>query len=118
MLFATNLATHLRLSHDFRQPTADGSIGTACHDVMSVLRPYHLHRVHRICMPASSQRGLGYWQLFGSSIPQQNLSCICASTDEIRVEGREGKGQYVRLVSRDDEVSSPLKVVILKQTHL
>lgn len=34
------------------------------------------------------------------------------------MEGREGQGQHVRLQSKDSEVSSPLKPVMLNQTHL
>lgn len=49
-------ATNLRLREHVYQPTADCPICTACDQIMSVLRSYHLHRINGMCMSRSRQR--------------------------------------------------------------
>lgn len=60
--------------------------------MMSILRANHLHRVDRVGVPARSQWGLGDWQLLRSSVPEQNLTSIGPSADEVWVKRRKRQG--------------------------
>ena len=64
---------------------------------MGVLGSDHLHGVDGVCVTSSRQRRLKDGQVLGSHVPEENLTGVGSAKYQIRVEGGESNGEYIRL---------------------
>lgn len=98
----TGRPTDLRLCEHVDEPAAHGPVGAAGDEIVGVLGSDDLHGVYGVGVSGGRERGLEDRKMLGPCVPEQDLSRVRATKDEVGVKGRTGDGEHVRLGVKDE----------------
>ena len=91
----------MRLCQHVDRPSTHHAVGRATDDVVCVLGPDDVDRVHWVRVARSRQRSLLHRRCLGSGVPEKHLTAISSADDQVGMEGREFGDKDIRLGVED-----------------